>query len=333
MRKILIFCVLVLMISLYTGCDITNAQTADPLPEVAVITPKADFDDSFNQLAYEGILKAAQDYDFELILKETGSHELYLKAISEAAKTADLVIALGHIEKNALLDIAEGQPDTLFAIMDTPELVHDNIMSISFKDEEGAFLVGVISALTSETGVIGFVGGVRDENTAALEYGFRTGAMLAEAAEAKVEVISIYTGTLDDVEAGVKASSYLIDEGADVIFHGAGKSGMGVVQAAEEAEIWTIHADYNLLPEGSQSILCSMFKKVDSAVYLSIQSFMENKFKGGIYRFGLDFEAVGYTDENGNLTKEFKKEVDGFAKDILLGNLVVPRNRKEFKKM
>lgn len=329
MKKILMLCLAALMLIVYLGCDVTNAQSKGPLPKVVMVTPKSMHgNESDNQLAYEGALKAANDYEIEMVLKETDTYGEYIGAISDAAtEGADLVIAAGDVQLSVINGIAENSPDTLFAVIDSKEgTVADNVMCISFKDEEGAFLAGVIAALITETQVVGFVGGEKDKDVEVFEFGFRAGV---KAANTEAIVLIEYIGNFNDIEEGAESAHSLVNQGADVIFHAAGNSGAGIVEVAEQSGIWVINADDNL-SQDSKAVLCSTFKRVDNGVYLSIQSFMEGKFHSGAYEFGLDFEAVGYTDNSGSLTKETRKLVNKFVSEVLLGNILVPKNKTEF---
>ena len=328
MKSFLMLCLTALLLISSTACDITNAQTPDVLPKVVIVSQKGSLEDqTYSNLAYDGIMRAARDYKMEVVFTEPETDDSYIEAVSEAADGADLVIAVGNAEADEIIKIAGEKPDTLFALVDSQEDAPGNVMCISFKEEEGAFLVGVIAALTSETQSIGFVGGVRDEASAAVEYGFRAGAI---SANPDIQVSVIYTGCFNDPQEGNKAAGILVEEGVDVIFHSAGQCGDGVTEVADKAGIWSITTDGGKSSQESDTVLCSVFKRIDNGIYLSIQSFMEGSFLSGAYDFGLDFEAVGYLDSDGNIDDEIKARADEFAAAILEGNIIVPKTRQEF---
>lgn len=329
-KKILILSLTIIMLFANTGCDIFNAKTTGNLPKVVMVSSKDSLSlESYNHTAYEGVMRAADDYNLEIVLKEPESKEEYINAVFEAAEEgADLIIAVGQTDSDSIIDLAKNKPDTLFAVIDASSDAPDNVMCLSFRNEEGAFLIGVIAALTTETGVVGFVGGVKNAAVEAFEYGFKAGV---KSADEDVDVLTSYTDSFDDSEKGKESALLLIENGADVIFHGSGDCGDGVIEAADSSEVWAISADLAKTHADSDNILCSMFKRVDNGVYLSIQSFMEGKFYSGVYKFGLDFEAVGYSDIAGNLPKEIKGEADKFAQAILAGSMQVPGTAEQFK--
>ncbi len=329
MKKILLICLVGLMLTINTACDTTNAHSGIS-PKIVMVTPLASKgDETFNHSAYDGIIKASDDYKIEISVIEPETQDEYIETVSEAAsKGADLVIAVGYIEADKLKSIASESPDTMFAVVDSDCEGPDNVMNITFKNEEGAFLIGVISALTTETGKLGYVGGAKDETAEALEYGFLAGI---EAANPQVEVAVEYVNGFDDPESGKEAAMTLIENGCDVIFHAAGESGVGVIEAAAEMDAWAVSIDQNNSTYNHDAVLCSLFKRVDNGVYLSIQNFLEGKFSGGVYEFGLDFEAVGYVDRCKNLKKEVRDQADRYAKAILSGEIKVPKNKTQFK--
>lgn len=330
MNKILTLCLAVIIIFANTGCDISNAKTGGNLPKVVMVSSKGSLSlESYNHTAYEGVMRAADDYNLEIVLKEPEGKEEYMSAVFEAAEEgADLIIAIGQSDSDSIIKLAKDKPETLFAVIDASLDAPDNVMCLSFRNEEGAFLIGVIAALTTETGVVGFVGGIRNAAVEAFEYGFKAGV---KSAGNQVDVLTSYTDSFDDSQKGKEAALSLIENGADVIFHESGDCGDGVIEAADSSEVWAISADLAKTHPDSDNVLCSMFKRVDNGVYLSIQSFMEGKFHSGVYKFGLDFEAVGYSDTAGNLTKEVKAEADKFAQAILAGNMQVPGTSEQFK--
>ncbi len=330
MRKILLLCLIALMLISSTACDTTSAQPIDPLPKVVMVASEGGLgDESFNDMAYEGILRAAEDYEIEVKVEEPETRDAYIETISQSASEgADLVIAVGHIKADDLQEIAEQNPETLFAVVDSEEEAPDNVMSLSFKEEEGAFLVGVIAAMSTESQTLGLVGGAEDGTMDGFEYGYRAGI---KSVNPEAKVLVEYTGRFDDAEAGKAAALALIDEGADVLFHASGECGIGVIEAADERGVWAIGVDKDQSYIDPDTVLCSMFKRVDNGVYLSIQSFLDGKFEGGVYKFGLDFEAVGYSDEAENLTEETKAQADLYAAAILAEDIFVPENREQFE--
>ncbi len=330
MKKTLLLLLIAMTAFSGTACNKNDQQPPAPLPKVVMVASEGGLGDkSFNDMAYEGVQRAAVDYAIEVKVEEPETPDDYVETVSSAASEgADLVIAVGHIEEDELESIAVENPDTLFAVVDSEAEAPDNVMSLSFKEEEGSFLVGVIAAMATETHTLGFVGGVEDQTIESFEYGYRAGI---KAVNPEARVLAEYTGCFDDAAKGEAAALALMDQGVDVIFHASGECGIGVIEAAAEREVWAIGVDKDQSEIAPETVLCSMFKRIDNGVYLSIQSFMDGEFEGGVYEFGLDFEAVGYSDEAGNLTEEMRLTADGYAAAILAGDIYVPENREEFE--
>ena len=313
------------------GC----AKKAEPEPTPT--TPKVVFiaadgglkGNRSNATAYEGIKKAQKDYKIVASTVEPVTGTDYINAISKAAADgAKLVIGTGYISVETMTKIAAKYPDTDFALLDYDKKVADNVMSLVYKSQEGAFIAGVIAALTTKTQIVGFVGGEDIDSVETYEYGFRAGV---KAVNPNEQVVVGFTGTFEDPQAGKTAAQSLISEGADVLYHEAGTSGDGVIAAAKDAGIWAIGSDGDQSAQAPKTVLCSTFERLDNGVYLAVQTMMENDFKGGIFEFGLDFEAVGYTDEAGNLLPATAEQAKAYIKAILAGDIYVPANRSDFE--
>ena len=331
MKKALAVILTVFLLAGFTACTKKTQPEPEPvLPKVVFIAADGGLEGNrYNTSAYEGVKEAQKDYDLEVSVLEPTTGKEYSAALSEAAAGgAKLVIGTGYISKTTMKKIAEANPDTLFALLDYQEEIAGNVLSLAYKEQEGAFVVGVIAALTSQSRIVGFVGG---EDTAILEkyeYGFRAGV---KAIDANVQVISQATGTFIDPEAGKTAAQALIAAGADVIFHEAGESGDGVIAAAQAAGIWAIGADEDQSELAPETVLCSMYKQLDDGVYLAIQTMMDDEFEGGVMELGLDYQAVGYSDKAGNLPDEIREQARAYVQAICAGKIYVPAGRADFE--
>lgn len=333
MKKLLILLIAVILIFGSVACynEIKEeSQEEIQVLNVVMVTSEGGLgDESFNDMAYEGVLRAASDYDIEVSVIEPENPSDYISSLSDAASEgADLIIAVGYVQGDEMTEIAEQYPETYFAVVDSDAEAPENVMSLSFKEQEGSFLVGVIAALTTETDIVGFIGGGEEPTIEKFEYGFRAGV---KAINPDAQVLVDYTECFDDQNLGRETALALIEGGADVIYHASGECGIGVIEAAGEKGVWAIGVDQDQSDLNPEAVLCSMFKRVDNAVYLAIQSLAENDFDGGIYEFGLDFEAVGYSDGAGNLPEEIRQQADAYASAILAGDIYVPKDRGEFE--
>lgn len=333
MKKILAILAIAVLIISTAACYyeiVEDPAEEQPVLSVTMVASEGGLGDkSFNDMAYEGVLRAASDYKIEVTVLEPEKYEDYIDLLSKAAADgAALVIAVGYVPKDELVRIAEQFPETMFAVVDSDDEAPDNVMNLSFKEQEGSFLVGVIAALTTETDIVGFVGGVKEPTIDKFEYGYRAGV---KAINPEAQVLVDYTDRYDDPDSGKAAALAQIEKGVDVIFHASGECGIGVIEASGEKGIWAIGVDKDQSELNPEAVLCSMFKRVDNAVYLAIQTLAEGDFEGGLFEFGLDFEAVGYIDGAGNLPDEIKGQADAYAAAILAGDIYVPGDRGEFE--
>ena len=263
------------------------------------------------------------------------------------AEGLDLVIGVGFLWRPALQAAAVETPDQLFGLVDpvavddqgTPDDFADdvpleNVASILFVEEQGSFLVGAAAALKTQTDTVGFIGGVENDLIKKFEAGFIAGV---EAVNPDIEVLSQYitqppdfTG-FNDPARGKEIAASMYSEGADVIYAAAGGSGLGVYQAASEAgepgSVWAIGVDsdaYNLVDAALQPyILTSMLKKVDVAVFDTIEALTLGEFRGGPQTFDLASGGIDYAT-SGGFVDDIADQLDEFKQQIIDGEIEVP---------
>lgn len=298
-------------------------------------------DRSFNAAAWEGVRRAEQDFDIVLRDVEPGnptSIEPAMRAFAE--RNFDLVIGVGFAQSPIMEKVARDFPNTKFAIIDGVILDKEgnpfqNVASLVFREHEGSFLVGMIAAEKSKTGVLGFVGGMDIPLIHKFETGYEEGARFVNP---NIKVIDNYVGVTDSAwnnpGKGKELALSQIEQGADVIFTAAGNSGLGAFDAVEkygrnaegEANKFVIGVDSNQNAVKPGFVLTSMVKRVDNAVYDVVREVVEGKFKGGFHVFGLDKDGVAYAlDENNKalIPEEVLKKVDQAKEKIILGEIKV----------
>ncbi|PLW75851.1 BMP family lipoprotein [Cohaesibacter celericrescens] len=284
-------------------------------------------DQSFNQSAYAGAEQYTKDtgtayQDFEI--QNDTQREQAIRRF--ASKGFNPIVAIGFSHAGALEKVAPEFPDTKFAIID---MVVDlpNVRSVIFKEHEGSYLVGLLAAKAAASNKVGFVGGMDIPLIRAFACGYKQGA---KAASADVEVFENMTGTTgaawnDPVKGGELAKSQ-IDRGADVIYHAAGGTGAGVLQAAADAGKLGIGVDSNQNGLHPGKILTSMVKRVDVAVYNVFKDMAEDKWSSGINVLGLADGGVAWADDENNkalITAEMRAAVEQASKAIIEGKIVV----------
>jgi len=273
-------------------------------------------DRSFNAAAWEGVKRAQQDLDICLYDVEPGnptSIEPAMRAFAE--KDFDLVFGVGFAQGPIMQKVANDYPNIKFAIVDgvifeadgkTPK---SNVASLVFREHEGSYLVGIIAASKSKTGVLGFLGGMDIPLIHRFATGYREGA---KSVNPNIKVIDNYVGVSDGAwnnpGKGKELSLAQIEKGADVIFTAAGNSGLGAFDAVEqygrdsngEANKFVIGVDSNQNGVKPGFVLTSMVKRVDNACYNVIVEVLGGKFEGGFHVFGLDKDGVAYAMDDNN---------------------------------
>jgi len=249
-----------------------------------------------------------------------------------AAGGSQLVFGVGFLFSDDILGLAREFPNVKFACVDYTvkegQVLPPNLMALEFKEQEGSFLVGALAALLTRTGKVGFVGGMEIPLIKKFEAGYRAGV---RAASPKVEVIVKYAGTtgaaFKDPTKGKELGLAEYDQGADIIFHASGSTGLGVFEAARERGRLAIGVDADQYGEAPGRILTSMIKRVDTAVFDAIAELRAGRWQSGIREFGLKEDGVGwvYDDRNRALIPDaVKAKVDSLRAEIVAGRIVVP---------
>ena len=280
------------------------------------------FDKSFNEAAYKGM---------EQWKKESGKKYLEFEVTNEsqreqsvrrmAEKGASPIISVGFSQASAVEKVAKEFPKLNFVIVDkVVEL--PNVQSVVFKEQEGSFLVGTMAALASKTGKVGFVGGMDIPLIRKFECGYEQGAKFANP---KAEVFQNMTGTTgaawNDPARGGELAKAQFAKGADVVFAAAGGTGAGVYQAAKDSGKLAIGVDSNQNHLQPGTMLTSMLKRVDVAVYN-----VSKTFKPGLTVLGLKEGGVDYAMDENNaklVTADMKKKVEATKADIISGKIKV----------
>ncbi len=306
------------------GASASLAADANP---AVIFDLGGKFDRSFNQASYDGAERFKSETgigykDFEL--QTDAQREQALRRFAEQGYNP--VIVTGFSFGSAMETVAKEFPDTDFVIID---MVVDapNVRSVVFNEHEGSYLVGVLAAMASKSGTVGFVGGMDIPLIQKFACGFVQGV---KATNPDASVIQNMTGTTgaawnDPVRGGELAKSQ-IDQGADVIYHAAGGTGVGVLQAAADAGVLGIgvDSDQNYLHPGQ--VLTSMLKRVDLATYGAMMDVQNDNFTPGVQVMGLAQDGVGYALDEDNkslITPEMQTAVEAAKAKIISGEIKV----------
>ncbi|GHD74704.1 BMP family ABC transporter substrate-binding protein [Vogesella fluminis] len=285
------------------------------------------FDKSFNEAAYTGAerFKKATGIAYrEAQIANEAQKEQVLRNL--ARRNVDLIVAVGFSFTQAVQTVAAEFPKVKFAVVDDAAK-GANVQSIVFKEQEGSYLVGMAAGMASKSKKVGFIGGMDVPLIRAFGCGYAQGA---RAADKKVEVITNMTGTtpqaFNDPARGGELARSQFDRGVDVVFHAAGGTGMGVLQAAKDKNKLGIGVDSNQNHLFPGFVLTSMLKRVDNAVYDIFMAGKNNTWKPGIVTMGLKEGGVDWAVDANNrklISKDMEARITQARKDIVAGKIKV----------
>jgi basic membrane protein A len=342
MKNKFILLIVCLLAAGLAACTKTEATKQCQIKVGIVFDIGGKNDRSFNAAAWEGVQRAERELPICLYDVEPGnptSIEPAMRAFAE--KGFDLIVGVGFAQGPIMQKVAVDYPDIKFAIIDGVIFEADgktpkkNVASLVFREHEGSFLVGMIAAAKSKTGVLGFVGGMDIPLIHRFETGYEEGA---RSVNPKVTVIQNYVGVTDaawnNPGKGKELALSQIGQGADVIFTAAGNSGLGAFDAVEqygrneqgEANRFVIGVDSNQNGVKPGFVLTSMVKRVDNAVYDVVAEVLSGKFEGGFHVFGLDKDGVAYAIDDFNKTlisPEILQRVEEAKGRIVAGEIKV----------
>jgi basic membrane protein A len=280
------------------------------------------FDKSFNQAGYQGAEQWKKETGKNYLEFEISNDTQRVQAIRRMAERgASPIISIGFAQASALQQVAKDFPKTQFAIIDA-KVDLPNVQSLLFKEHEGSYVVGAMAALVSKTGKVGFVGGMDIPLIRKFQCGYEQGA---KATNPKIEVFSNMTGTTstawNDPTRGGELAKAQFAKGSDVVFAAAGGTGVGVYQAAKDAGKLAIGVDSNQNHLQPGTMLTSMVKRVDVAVYNVLKG-----WKPGVSVLGLKEGGVDYAVDDNNaklINPALKAKVDAVKADIIAGKIKV----------
>ena len=342
-KSLIALTALLLSVLFAASCVTTEAVKKDCQIKVGIVFDIGGKNDrSFNAAAWEGVQRAEKDLPICLYDVEPGnptSIEPAMRAFAE--KNFDLIIGIGFAQGPIMQKVATDYPNIKFAIVDGVIFEDDgktpkkNVASLVFREHEGSYLVGMIAASKSKSGVLGFVGGMDIPLIHKFETGYAEGA---KSVNPNVKIVDNYVGVTDSAwnnpGKGKELALSQINQGADVIFTAAGNSGLGAFDAVEqygknadgEANKFVIGVDSNQNGVKPGFVLTSMVKRVDNSVYDVVKEVLGGHFAGGFHVFGLDKDGVAYAMDDNNkaiIPAEVLQKVEESKKKIIAGEIKV----------
>jgi len=326
MKKVFIGALAALALATF-GALGPGAVKANEFSPAIVFDMGGKFDKSFNEAAYNGAEKFKAESGIEYREFEVTNPSQREQAMRNMARRgATVIIAMGFAQAAAVETVAKEFPDIKFTLID---MVVDlpNVQSVIFKEHEGSFLVGMAAALASKTGKVGFIGGMDIPLIRKFALGYVEGAKYVNA---DIEVYQNMTGTTpsawNDPTKGGELARSQFDRGADVVYAAAGGTGVGVYQAAKDAGKLAIGVDSNQNYIHPGTMLTSMVKRVDVAVYDAFMSAKNGTWQGGFKVLGLAEDGVGFALDEYNrdlVSSDMEMKIEAARQDIISGKISV----------
>ncbi len=286
-------------------------------------------DGSFNQSSWEGLQRAEKEFGVQVNYLESATDADYAPNLETFIdEEYDLIISVGYMLADATRAAAEANPDCRFAIIDDASIELDNVTSLMFEQEQGSYLVGYVAGLMTESNNIGFVVGMSNENMNRFGYGYCAGALDANP---DITIQQFNANSFSDSATGKTNANTAITNGADIVFHAAGATGLGVIEACQEAGVYAIGVDSDQSSIAPETVLTSAMKRVDNAVYDSVKSLLEGTLKGGVHTYDLAVSGVDIAPTQDLLPEEVISAVEEVKTKIIGGEIVVPATQEEFE--
>jgi len=308
--------------------EVADKEETVSLKPAVVFDMGGKFDKSFNEGVWNGVKKFTEETGIEVMEFEVTNETQREQAMRRMVdKGATIVLGVGFAQADAISKVAADNPDVQFSIIDVGWLDAPNLRQYVFKEHEGSFLVGVAAAKASQTGKVGFVGGQDIGLISRFACGYVGGV---KSILPNAEVYENMTGSTpaawNDPARGAELTRSQIDRGADVVYHAAGGTGVGVIQAAADAGKLAIGVDSNQNGLAPGSVLTSMLKRVDVAAYETFMDAKNNAFTSGVQVLGIAEGGVDWAlDDNNNslITADIKSAIEKAKDGILSGDIVV----------
>ena len=278
-------------------------------------------DQSFNQTSWEG-LQALDPEVFEVNYLESKTDADYQTNINTFIdEGSDLIICVGYMLADATREAAEANPDQLFAIIDDSTIDLPNVACLMFAQEQASYLVGLVAGSVTESKIVGYVQGMVSDSMNLFGIGYITGVL--EACP-DAQVLQYNVNNFGDIAGGSTAAKDMITKGADVIYHAAGGSGIGVISACDEEGIWAIGVDTDQASLAPDHVLTSAMKRVDVASQDISKAVAEGNFTAGVHMYDLSNGGVDLAPTRDHIPAEVLETVEAAKTAIINGEKSVP---------
>ncbi len=325
-RKTLVLFLSLILIVASAGMVMAADMKAGMVTDVGGIN-----DQSFNQSAWGGMQKASEELGVEVVYLESNQESDYAPNLETLYdQENDLIWGIGFMMGDKVLEAAQINPEQKYACIDMfYENPPENLVGVNFKEQECSFLVGYIAGKMTNAGKVGFVGGMDFDVIHRFQYGFMGGV---KTANPDCEILVQYAGAFDDVTKGKSIANQMYQKGADIVFHAAGFTGTGVIEAAKENDKYVIGVDMDQNFLAPEHVITSAVKRVDNGIFNVIRDLDEGRFPGGtnvVYGLAEGGVDIAETSDK-HVPRTVLDEVADLKARIIEGEVRVPANQSEY---
>ncbi len=287
-------------------------------------------DGSFNQSSWEGLQRAGEELGIQVNYLESKNDADYTPNIENFVdEDYDLIISVGYMLSDATRKAAEAYPDQQFAIIDDAANSDlPNVTCLMFEQAQSSYLVGYVAGKVTESNKVGFVIGMASDSMHQFGYGYLAGV---KDANPDAEILQYNANAFNDPATGKSATTKMVTDGADVVFHAAGGTGLGVIEGCKENGIWAIGVDSDQSSIAPETILTSAMKRVDNASFDVAEAALYGTLEGGVKTYDITTAGVDIAPTTDNLTPELLSEIEDVKAKIASGEIVVPNNKADFE--
>lgn len=334
----------VIVMSAMVGCtskpntSSIKQNTANKKYNVAMVTDTGGVSDqSFNQSSWEGLQQLSKKKGAKISYLESKQESDYATNLDKLADSNNnLIWGIGFAMSDAVLNAAKANKDINYAIVDNSygDKTPSNVAGVTFKAQESSFIVGYIAGKTTKTNRVGFVGGIKSPVIDQFQYGYQAGVLYAAKESGKpINVDVQYAESFSDASKGKAIAQKMFSSGDDIVFHASGGTGVGVIEAAKEANKFAIGVDRDQSYLAPNNVLTSALKLVNIAVEKVSEDAMNgSKIGGKTYTYGLKEGAVGIPTTNKNVSPAVYDAAIKLESKIKDGSIVVPYDQNTYSK-
>ena len=316
--------ILALVLALVLTLSLASVAMADTY-KIGMVTDVGGVNDkSFNQTTWEGLQAlAAEDANVQVAYLESATDADYSANIETFIdEEYDLIICVGYMLATATREAAEAYPEQKFAIIDDNTCADlPNVACLMFAQEEASFLVGVVAGMTTKSNIVGYVQGMVSESMNRFAVGYIAGVKYANP---EATILQYNANSFGDATVGSAAATDMITNGADVVYHAAGGTGNGVIEACNTNKVWAIGVDTDQSPLAPDVVITSAMKRVDVAAQDVTKSVINGTYAGGEYLYELTNAGVDLAPTTTLLSEEILTAVEAVKAGIIAGEIKVP---------